>query len=123
VDDLLAAQHNDGGWSLITDKSRVSNVDITGMALTALYPYRSQPLVAAACQKAIQWLSDVQLENGGFPYGESETSESCVWAIVALTTWNINPDTDPRFIKNGNSAVDNLLGYYLENEQMFAHQG
>jgi hypothetical protein len=42
---------------------------------------------------------------------------------VALTTWGINPDTDARFIKNGNSAVDNLLSYYIEEEAMFAHQG
>ncbi len=123
VDSIINAQHDDGGWSLVTNKAQTSNVDITGMALTALGPYRNQPKVAAACQEAIEWLSKAQLATGGFPYGEGETSESCVWAIVALTTWGINPDTDSRFIKNGKSAVDNLLGYYLEKEHMFAHQG
>ena len=123
VDSILSLQHDDGGWSLINNKTLTSNVDITGMTLTALYPYRDQPAVAAACEKAIAWLSQVQLENGGFPYGEGETSESCVWAIVSLTTWGIDPDTDPRFIKNGKSAVDNLLSYYIEEEAMFAHQG
>lgn len=123
IDAILYAQHNDGGWSLITEKTYTSNVDITGMALTALAPYRDQPEVAAAREKAIAWLSDAQLENGGFPYGVGETSESCVWAIVALTAWGINPDTDARFVKNGNSALDNLLSFYLEDEKMFAHQG
>lgn len=123
VDALLEAQHDDNGWSLVTAKAKASNVDITCMTLTALYPYRNQPEVAVACEKAIQWLSDSQLTTGGFPYGASETSESCAWAIVALTTWGINPDTDARFIKNGKSAVDNLLTYYLESEAMFAHQG
>ena len=61
------------------------------------------------------------MDNGGFPYGTGETSESCVWAIVACTEWGINPDTDPRFIKNGNSAIDNLLTYYVAEEAMFEH--
>jgi len=121
VDSILSAQHNDGGWSLVTAKAQPSNVDITGMTLTALYPYRDQPAVAAACETAFNWLSESQLDNGGFPYGQGETSESCVWAIVACTTWGINPDTDPRFIKNGNSAIDNLLTYYLEDEAKFEH--
>ena len=121
VDAIVSAQHNDGGWSLVTAKAQPSNVDITGMTLTALYPYRNQPAVAEACEKAFTWLSESQLDNGGFPYGKGETSESCVWAIVACTTWGINPDTDPRFIKNGYSAIDNLLTYYLEDEAKFEH--
>ena len=121
VDSIVSLQHNDGGWSLVTAKAQPSNVDITGMTLTALYPYRNQPEVKAACDKAFTWLSESQLDNGGFPYGNGETSESCVWAIVAATTWGINPDTDPRFIKNGNSAIDNLLTYYLEDEARFEH--
>ena len=123
VNALLAAQHDDKGWSLVTAKAQPSNVDITCMTLTALYPYRNQPEVATACAEAIEWLSDAQLSTGGFPYGTGETSESCAWAIVALTTWGINPDTDARFVKNGKSAIDNLLSYYIESEARFAHQG
>ena len=121
VDAILTAQHNDGGWSLVTAKTQPSNVDITAMALTALYPYRDQEAVAAACATAFEWLSESQLENGGFSYGNGETSESCAWAIVALTTWGINPDTDARFIKNGYSPIDNLLTYYVEEEAKFEH--
>ncbi len=123
VDSILAARHDDGGWSLVTAKAQPSNVDITCMALTALYPYRNQLEVATACAEAIEWLAFSQLSTGGFPYGNGETSESCAWAIVALTTWGINPDTDARFVKNGKSAVDNLLSYYIEADRMFAHQG
>ena len=121
VDAIVSAQHDDGGWSLVTAKAQPSNVDITGMTLTALYPYRDQPEVAEICAEAFTWLSESQLDNGGFPYGSGETSESCVWAIVACATWGINPDTDTRFIKNGYSAIDNLLTYYLEDEAMFEH--
>ena len=121
VDAIVSAQHNDGGWSLVTAKAQPSNVDITAMTLTALYPYRNQPAVAEVCEEAFSWLSESQLDNGGFPYGKGETSESCAWAIVATTMWGINPDTDPRFVKNGYSAVDNLLTYYLEDLAMFEH--
>ena len=121
VDSIINSQHNDGGWSLVTAKAQPSNVDITGMTLVALYPYRNQPEVAVACETAINWLSESQLDNGGFPYGNGETSESCAWAIVALTTWGINPDTDTRFIKNGYSPIDNLLTYYIEEEAKFEH--
>ena len=121
IDSILEARHNDGGWSLVTAKAQPSNVDITCMTLTALYPYRNQPAVAEACAEAIEWLSESQLTSGGFPYGQGETSESCAWAIVALTTWGINPDTDSRFIKDGKSPIDNLLTYYVEEEAMFEH--
>ena len=86
VDAIVSAQHNDGGWSLVTAKAQPSNVDITAMTLVALYPYRDQPAVAEVCQEAFDWLSASQLDNGGFPYGNGETSESCSWAIVALST-------------------------------------
>lgn len=121
VDAIVTAQHNDGGWSLVTAKAQPSNVDITAMTLVALYPYRNQDAVAEACEEAFVWLSESQLDNGGFPYGKGETSESCAWAVVATTAWGINPHTDSRFIKNGNSAIDNLLTYYVEDDAMFEH--
>ncbi len=124
VDYLLSQQHDDGGWSMAPSLALTSNVDITGMVLTALAPYQNQSEVAAACEEAIAWLSEAQLSSGGFPYGsDGETSESCAWAIVALTALGINPDTDSRFVKDGNSAIDNLLSYYVEADRMFAHQG
>ena len=121
VDAILAAQHDDGGWSLMASTALASDPDITGMALTALYPYRSQAAVAEACAEAITCLSAMQHDNGTYASGGSECSESCAWAIIAATTWGINPDTDSRFIKNGNSAVDGLLAHYVAEEAMFQH--
>ena len=121
IDSILSLQHDDGGWSLMANKTYASDPDITGMALTALYPYRDQPAVAEACEKAFTCLSEMQHENGTFASGGSECSESCAWVIVASTTWGINPDTDSRFIKNGNSVVDALLTHYLEESDTFEH--
>lgn len=121
VDAILAAQHDDGGWALQANLTYDSDPDVTGMALVALYPYRNQPEVAAACQEAFACLSAMQHDNGTFASGGSECSESCAWVIVATTTWGINPDTDSRFVKNGKSVVDGLLAHYLEESAQFQH--
>jgi len=120
LDYILNAELEEGGWTL---SGTNLDVDITGMTLQALYPYRAQSDVAAAAERAFSRLSKVQLSNGGFQYGTGETSESASQVIVACTTWEINPDTDSRFIKEGNSVLDNLLSYYVEEDAMFAHQG
>ena len=121
VDEILTKQHDDGGWALQANLTYASDPDVTGMALTALYPYRDQPAVAAAVEEAFACLSAMQHDNGTFASGGSECSESCAWVIVAATTWGINPDTDSRFIKNGNSVVDALLTHYLEDSATFQH--
>lgn len=120
INQILDMELETGGWPLASGKF---DNDITAMALQALYPYRNQPEVAAAAERAFNYLSEIQLNTGGFLYGSAETSESAAQVIVACTTWGINPDTDSRFIKNGKSVVDNLLSYYVEADAMFAHQG
>ena len=121
IDSILSLQHDDGGWALQANLTYASDPDVTGMALTALYPYRNQPAVAAACEEAFECLSAMQHDNGTFASGGSECAESCAWVIVSTTTWGINPDTDSRFIKNGNSVVDALRTHYLEDEAEFQH--
>lgn len=121
VDAILAAQHDDGGWSLMANKTYDSDPDVTGMALTALYPYRDRAEVAAAADEAFACLSAMQHDNGTFASGGAECSESCAWVIVSATMWGINPDTDSRFIKNGNSVVDGLLAHYLCDSDTFQH--
>ena len=121
VDAILAAQHDDGGWALTANLTYASDPDVTGMALTALYPYREQPAVAAACEEAFACLSTIQNDNGTYTSGGAQCAESCSWVIVATTTWGINPDTDSRFIKNGNSVVDGLLTHYLADSATFQH--
>ena len=121
VDSILSLQHDDGGWALQANLTYASDPDVTGMALTALYPYRDQPEVAAAAEKAFACLSAMQHDNGTFASGGSECSESCSWVIVSTTMWGINPDTDSRFIKNGKSVVDGLLAHYLPDSATFQH--
>ncbi|MBQ2910943.1 MAG: hypothetical protein IJE55_01510, partial [Clostridia bacterium] len=78
VDKIVESQLNDGGWNL-TGKG---DSDITGMALTALANYKTQPKVKNAIDKALSFLSETQLDNGGFmTYGE-ETLESSAQVLT-----------------------------------------
>lgn len=118
IDYLLDKQLEDGGWAL---SGKTFNSDITGMTLQALAPYRGDKKIADAAGRAFECLSLNQCESGGYKYGTGESSESIAQVIVACAYWGIDPDTDPRFIKNGNSAVDALLEYYDPEKAMFKH--
>lgn len=121
VDYLLAAQLESGGWDLA---KKNADVDVTAMTLQALYPYKNQAKVQSAAEKAFAWLSSVQKDNGGFSSWGTDNSESCVQVIVACCTWGINPAEDSRFVKNGHSAVENLLTFRVKDSKYgwgFAH--
>lgn len=121
---VLMAQLFDGGWTIAGDKA---DSDMTGMALQALAPYYVRdgeeaafavdvnPAVDAALAK----LSEMQNDDGSYGTNDGNgnivsTSESISQVIVALTALGIDPEGDERFIKDGNSAVDALLEYYVE---------
>lgn len=115
LEEILSVQTSDGGWALSGDEA---DSDMTGMALQALAPYyQKDAAVQQAVDKAIDRLSRMQNDDGGYGTfsgnGKVATSESTAQVIVALTALGIDPDTDERFIKNGNSAVDALLGYFV----------
>lgn len=117
IDEILRVQTSDGGWTVSGDKA---DSDMTGMALTALAPYYTKGLkVQEAIDKAIARLSEMQDEDGGYSTSydgttKIATSESISQVVTALSALGINADTDPRFVKNGNSVIDALLRYYVK---------
>lgn len=118
INGILEAQLADGAWALSGSKS---DPDLTGMALTALAPYKSQKKVSAAIDKAIDCLSAMQLEDGSFATFGDRTAESCAQVICGLTAVGINPNTDSRFIKNGKSVLDGLMTFYDAKIGGFRH--
>lgn len=132
IDRILDRQLSDGGWSLTGEGA--SDPDITGMALQALAKYQNQPAVKTATEEALSCLSAKQDEKGGFSSWGSNNSESCVQVLTALCELGISLD-DPRFVKNGNTVLDNLMTFYRKgagfshtadgsgNNQMAAEQG
>lgn len=112
VNYILEKQLPCGGWSLSGDDA---GVDITAMALTALSRYSDNIKVKEATEKALDFLSNMQNERGGFSDSSFENAESSAQVTVALSALKI-PLDDPRFLKNGNSVIDNLLSYYIAGE-------
>ena len=114
---ILSSQLSDGGWSLAGDRG---DVDITAMALQALAPYyKDNQLVKDAVEKALQLLSDSQLDNGQFSSGGIVSAEGSTQVIVALTALGIDPHKDARFVKQGMSALDGLC--LFSKGEGFAH--
>lgn len=112
---ILDAQTADGGWTFMGAEA---DADMTGMALQALAPYyATDAAVGQAVDTAIAALSRMQEQDGTFTTstgGSSyATSESIAQVVVALTALGIDPHTDARFVKNGNSAVDALLTFFI----------
>ena len=97
----------------------MADPDVTGMALQALSKYQDNDKVKSATEKALNCLSNMQKENGGFSSYEVETSESSVQVLVALCELGISID-DERFVKNGKSVLDNLFTFY-DNGKGFRH--
>lgn len=111
IDFILNREISGGGWAL-GEKPSAADPDITAMAIQGLAPYyATHAEVKAAVDRGLAWLSKVQTTDGGFASWDSINSESIAQVIVALTSLGIDPHTDPRFIKNGNSAIDALLSY------------
>lgn len=124
VGEILRRQTPDGGWNLTAGTlgapvgpDERGDADLTGMALQALAKYQDNPAVHAATERALQFLSQAQDASGGFSSGFSAGSsavESAVQVLVALTELGI-PIYDPRFVKNGNTLVDNILSFQNTN--------
>lgn len=118
IDYILGKEIAGGGWAL---SGNSADPDITAMALQALANYRGRAEVADAAQRAFDKLSSIQKDNGGYASWGSVNSESTAQVIVACCAWGIDPDSDSRFVKNGNSAVDALLTFYSEDDAAFRH--
>lgn len=140
IDYILAEELDEGGWTLSRRSSAdPADPDITGMALQALAKYQDQPAVAAATERALDIMSKKQDSRGGYSNSDGDLNlESAVQVLVALCELGISWN-DPRFVKNGNTLLDNVLtfrtasgGFYHvadgslrenENNQMSAEQG
>ena len=111
VDELLARELPDGGWTLTGGEP---DVDLTAMALQALAKYREQPDAAAAVERGLAVLSSRQEPNGAYLSWGEENSESVSQVLVALTELGISPD-DERFVKNGKTLTQVLERFLCED--------
>lgn len=106
----------DKGWDYAGDKT---DPDMTGMAITALAPYKDRDDVKVALEEAVEKLSSMQNQNGGFSSAGTENSESSCQVIIGLCANGIDPTGD-KFVKNGKNPLDTLLEYRTEDNG-FSH--
>lgn len=127
INHILENQLEDGGFALSGNKGEI---DITAMALQALAKYKHQENISVAIDKAIKFLSDAQLETGGFKAEESffkdvlkyitknssvdENVESSAQVLVAINALGID-NTDLKFVKNGKTIVDNIMTFKVDD--------
>lgn len=116
---ILAEQNGDGGFAL---GSETSDPNMTAMVLQALAPYADSTTVydsgkspSQVVAEAVAWLAGAQNSAGDFSSSGTATVESTAQVIIALCSLGIDPATDSRFVKNGNSVMTGLGKYYNSN--------
>ena len=105
---ILSKEIPGGGWALFGDSA---DPDITMMAVQALSKYTYLPEVNDAVERALTVMSSKQNDQGGYSSWGSVNAESIAQVICGLTMLGIDPTTDARFIKNGNTLVDALKSF------------
>ncbi|MBR4097222.1 MAG: DUF4430 domain-containing protein [Oscillospiraceae bacterium] len=111
TEQILSMQLSDGGWAVMGE---YGDPDATAMAIQSLAPYYSEnEAVKSAVDNAVQFLSDKQLDNGGYKSMGKEASESVSQVIIALSAIEIDIEADSRFIKNGNTLFTALEQFRL----------
>ena len=115
---IFEQQHEDGGFGLGDE----SDPDITAMALCALANYKRLDYeLGQEFDRAVDYLSSVQQDDGGFVSDGIVNAESAAQVVTGLCALGIDPARDPRFQKNGNNPVTALLAYQNEDGS-FVHK-
>ncbi|MSS42556.1 terpene cyclase/mutase family protein [Anaerosalibacter bizertensis] len=128
ITEIMKLQLADGGFSLQDEEA---DPDITAMVLQAFAPYYNSEQKYTYTQKktnkkvtktvrqvvdeALETLSSLQLDDGDFESWGAENSESTAQVLVALCALGKDPINDARFIKNGNTLLDGLMKYRMED--------
>ena len=119
IGELLSLQLPDGGWAL---SGEYGDVDVTAMTIQALASHcKTNPEVKSAVEKSLVFLSDRQLESGGYSSYGISNSESVSQVIIALSSLGIDGLSDSRFIRNGNTLFDGINQFRLDDGS-FCHK-
>ena len=114
---LVGQQAPDGGWSLAGDRG---DPDVTAMTIQALAPYQHIAEVGDAIERGLDYLANAQLPSGAFQSFGAENPESTAQVWTALSCLGIDGLSDPRFIADGNTLLDGILQFRLDDGS-FAH--
>lgn len=129
IDYILDSRNTSGLWGYSWEGMDYVDYDSTAMVLNAFAPYFLSESADEAkipqnlydeiintVNTAVNALSGIQLNNGSL--GNANTDAA---AITGLAAVGINPNTDERFIKAGNSLINGILSYALDNNSGFGY--
>ena len=102
VSHLLEKQNEDGGWSW--DGSATSDIDTTGMVLTALAAHQNQTEVQISIDLAVEYLS------AQFQAGKIDNSSTAAQVIIALSALGIDANGE-LFASDAGSLIGYLLTF------------
>lgn len=118
ISHILNCEKEKGGWAF-SETEASPDPDITAMVLTALSKHRNLQEVNSAIERGIKVLSSLQNDDGGFSSFDSDASESTAQVLTAISELGISYK-DSRFIKNGNTLIDNIMSFNHTNGS-FSH--
>lgn len=111
---MLQNQMADGKFSYDADNPIWEEVQFTAENVAALSPHTDKEYIAKAIDKAIEYLSSVQLADGSFPGRNGLPDGEATLAVLdMMNAAGISLDDD-RFVKNGNTVADGLRTFYIE---------
>lgn len=114
---LMDNQNADGGFG-IDIRIKSSDIDITGMALTA-FGALGENENNAAVKKAIEYLRKQQGDKGDFEGWGGTSSEALSQVIQGLVMLGIDP-TGPQWTKTGGNLITALQSY-RKSDGSFSH--
>lgn len=117
VDYIMEKECPNGGWAIVGNSA---DIDITAEAIQSLAPYMEDEEIKNAVERALNLLSEMQNEDGGFSAWGGENSQSVAEVLIALTSAGIDPRTDERFIKKNGWIGSFIMKYYL-GDGTFCH--
>lgn len=116
---IMQSQLADGSFCYAPEWG--SDIDLTAMVIQALAPYYDRTDVKVSIDKALAWLSQIQLDNGGYEAWGSESCESLSQVICALVSLGKNPEEETAFIKPNGTLMTHLLTFYDKENGGFKH--
>jgi len=111
---IISVQNENGGWSL---NGTASDPDVTSMVIQALASKKDNLDVYEAILKGIDYLSNSQLEDGGYSSYGAVNPESACQVMMACACAGIDAIGNEKFIKNNCGIIDFVETYKVADGQ------
>ena len=120
---ILADQTPDGGFDYSygvniaqgdTNTSWRDDTIYTAKTITVLAPYRDKEYIAKAIDRAVDYLSSVQLSDGSFPGMTGDSDGGATLTVLKMMEALDISLEDERFVKNGNTVADAMRTFYVD---------